>query len=267
MPPTFKSITKLGGSRVIIFGGTSGIGFAVAAAALEHGASVFVTSSKKDNVDSAVATLKSSYPGEEYHCRIAGAACDLSSPETLESNLIELFEAVTRPDATQEIQPIDHIVFTAGDLLKLVPLSESTAESIQASGVVRFLAPLLIGKLAPRYMRVSNRSSITLTSGSMARRPEKHWTVLAAYAAGNEGMRFGMGIDLAPIRVNVVAPGAVMTPLLERLPASEWERWRRQLLTEELGKAEDVAEAYIYSMKDRSATGALIDSSDGRLFS
>jgi NAD(P)-dependent dehydrogenase (short-subunit alcohol dehydrogenase family) len=73
-----------------------------------------------------------------------------------------------------------------------------------------------------------------------------------------------MGIDLAPIRVNVVAPGAVTTPLLERLPASEWERWRRQLLTQELGKAEDVAEVYINSMKDRSATGALID---GRLFS
>ncbi|GFF50403.1 hypothetical protein IFM46972_09039 [Aspergillus udagawae] len=212
MSPVFKSIRKLRDSRVIVFGGTSGIGFAVVAAALEHGATVFVTSSKKDN----------------------------------------------------EIQPIDHIVFTAGDLLKLVPLSESMAESNLASGVVRFLAPLLIGKLPPRYMSVSNRSSITLTSGSMGRRPEQHWTVLAAYAAANEGMRFGMGIDLAPIRVNVVAPGAVTTPLLERLPASEWERWRRQLLTEELGKAEDVAEVYINSMKDRSATGALID---GRLFS
>jgi NAD(P)-dependent dehydrogenase (short-subunit alcohol dehydrogenase family) len=148
--------------------------FAVAAAAFEHGATVFVTSSKKDNVDSALATLKSSYPGEEFHCRIAGAAYDLGSPETLESNLIELFEAAGRPNAAKEIQPIDHIVFTAGDLLKLVPLSESMAESILASGVVRFLAPLLIGKLAPQYMSVSNRSSITLTSGSMARRPEQH---------------------------------------------------------------------------------------------
>ncbi|KAF4185600.1 hypothetical protein CNMCM7927_006418 [Aspergillus lentulus] len=100
----------------------------------------------------------------------------------------------------------------------------------------------------------------------IARRPAQHWTVLAAHAAANEGVRFGMGMDLAPTRVNVVAPGAVTTPLLERLPASGWERWRRQLLTEELGKAEDVAQAYIYS-KDRSATGALIDSSDGRLFS
>ena len=95
----------------------------------------------------------------------------------------------------------------------------------------------------------------------MARRPDKGWSVLAAFASGQEGMRLGMGKDLAPIRINVVSPGVVQTPLLSRLSEEEKRRSQDVLLTGELGWPEDVAEAYIYSMKDRSATGALIDSS------
>ncbi|KAJ5404068.1 dehydrogenase with different specificitie [Penicillium cosmopolitanum] len=262
----FKSINKLQGSRVVLFGGTLGIGLAVAAAALEHGASVFVTSSKQAHVDSAISDLKQSYPTEEFYRRIDGAVCDLGSVETLEQNLVQLFERATNGSTDGMERLVDHVVFTAGDLLQVVPLQDSTAESIVKSGTVRFLAPLIIGKLAPRYLRISNRSSITITAGSMARRPDKGWSVLAAFASGQEGMRLGMGKDLAPIRVNVVSPGVVQTPLLSRLSEEDKRRWQDVLLTGELGWPEDVAEAYIYSMKDRSATGALIDSSDGRIF-
>ena len=252
---------------MVLFGGTSGIGFAVAAAALEQGASVFVTSSQAGNVEAAIAKLKSSYPGEEYHRRIAGAPCDLGIPDTLEQNLIQLFEKITQSGPNNEKHLIDHIVFTAGNLLRVVPLADSTAHSILNSGIVRFVAPLIIGKLARRYMNISNKSSITVTGGSMTRRPEDNWTILAAYASGTEGMRFGMAKDLAPIRVNAVAPGVVQTPLLANLTEKDKARWGTQLLTGELGWPEDTAEAYLYCMRDRSATGALIDSSDGRLFS
>ncbi|KAJ9348767.1 dehydrogenase with different specificitie [Paecilomyces variotii] len=261
----FKSINKLDGSFVLIFGGTKGIGLSVAAAALEHGASVFVTSSQEENVQRAITELKTTYHSSEFHHRISGAPCDLGSSDQLEDNLRKLFELASS-GLPNEKRLIDHIIFTAGDTLKVVPLNDSTPASILKSGTVRFLAPLIIGKLAAKYMRISNRSSITLTSGSMTRRPEADWTVLAAFASGTEGMRFGLSKDLAPIRVNVVAPGVVQTPLLARLPEQAKENWRKTLLTGELGWPEDVAEAYIYSMKDRSATGALVDSSDGRIF-
>jgi NAD(P)-dependent dehydrogenase (short-subunit alcohol dehydrogenase family) len=267
MSQNFKSINKLSGSCVVIFGGTSGIGLAVAAAALEHGASIFVPSSKKERVEGAVTQLKPSYLGDEFRHRIAGVACDLSEPDTLEQNLVLLFETVTHNALTGEKKLTDHIVFTAGNILRLVPIIDSIAISILNSAIIRFVAPLIIGKLATQYMCISNRSSITATGGSMTRRPEKHWSILAAYASGTEGMRFGLAKDLAPIRVNAVSPGSVQTPLLQRLPEEEKARWRSQLLTQEMGWPEDVAEAYIYSMKDRSATGALADSSDGRLFS
>lgn len=267
MSQQFKSINKLRDARVVVFGGTSGIGLAVAAAALEYGAWVLVTSSSKEKVDAAVAHLQSSYPDEHVRRRISGSPCDLGNPDTLEQNLISLFEQTTAPGGpTGDKQLIDHIVFTAGQQPVLVPLAESTASSILSSAVVRFVGPLIIGKLAPRFMRISPRSSITVTGGSMSRRPESHWSVLASYAAGTEGMRFGLAKDLAPIRVNAVAPGAVMTPLLQQLPAEDRVRWANELLTGELSRPEDVAEAYIYSMKDGAATGALIDSSAGRLF-
>ncbi|KAM5341306.1 hypothetical protein ACJ41O_014337 [Fusarium nematophilum] len=262
MSQQFKSINKLRDSRIIVFGGTSGIGLAVAAAALEHGAWVLVTSSNKEKVDAAVAHLKSTYPDGDIHRRISGSTCDLGNPDTLEQNLISLFEAATAPAGpTGEKQLIDHIVFTAGQEPVLVPLAESTASSILGSAVVRFVGPLIIGKLAPRYMRISNRFSITVTGGSMTRRPEIHWSVLASYAAGTEGMRFGLAKDLAPIRVNAVAPGVVVTPLMQQVSDEDRARWADELLTGELSQPEDVAEAYIYSMKDGAATGVLIDNS------
>lgn len=274
-----SSTNKLRGTRVVVIGGTSGIGLAVAAAAVEHGAWVLVASSKQENVDAAVAHLRkqaASQPAGPGMGHVSGAQCDLGNPDTMEENLIRLFEKATAPadgptttttTTGQKRQLVDHVVFTAGPPPVLVPLAESTATSILGSAVVRFVGPLMVGKLAPRYMNVSHRSSITVTGGSMTRRPESNWSVLASYAAGTEGMRFALARDLAPIRVNAVAPGAVVTPLVQQLPEEDRKRWLGQLLTGELSRPEDTAEAYVYSMKDWSSTGALIDSSAGRLFS
>lgn len=75
--PHLVSINKLTGTRVLVIGGTSGLGFAVARAALEHGASVLVASSRPEKVQSAVSRLRTLYPDEQFTTRIAGTTVDL----------------------------------------------------------------------------------------------------------------------------------------------------------------------------------------------
>ena len=78
-------------------------------------------------------------------------------------------------------------------------------------------------------------------------------------------MMRGMAVDLAPIRVNIVSPGAVVTELFDGAPEGTLERFRKATLTEQLGTPEDVAEAYLHAMKDGFMTGNVLVSDGGRI--
>ncbi|KAE8382160.1 hypothetical protein BDV26DRAFT_27628 [Aspergillus bertholletiae] len=277
------STNKLANTRVLIVGGTSGIGFAVARVALEHGASIIVASSKSDKVNSAITRLKSFYPDEEYTNRIAGTVCNLADRETLEANVVNLYNFATTPDAFPHAQRtqitgatdgkvlLDHVVMTAGDALGLLKPTDPTFDVpyIESSGTVRFIGSLILAKHAPSYVHQAPSSSLTFTSGVLTTRPAPGWTLVAATGSAIEGMARGLAVDLAPIRVNTVSPGAVLTEIFGTLETDNLEKMlemiRGQTLTGEIGKPEDVAEAYLYAMKDRFVTGELIRSNGGKL--
>jgi len=128
--------------------------------------------------------------------RISGYACDLSSPD-LEANIHHLF--------AQSGDKLDHVVFTAGDELAITKLEDATLERIQKAGLVRFYAPLLVAKHAVKHLNPGPASSITLTTGSVSEKPNKHWTVVASYATGLHGMIRNLALDLAPTRVNLIS--------------------------------------------------------------
>ena len=258
---TPKYTSKLRDTRVLVLGGTSGIGFCVAEAALEHGAQVCVSGSKQPKLDQAVSRLQSAYSDEAS--KVSGHVCDLSQPQDLESNLDSLLKTAAADGK------LDHIVFTAGDPLKIIPVAEATVESIQKIGNVRFLGPLLLAKLAPKYLSPGPLSSITLTGGSMSHKPTKGWTLIAAWGSGIEGITRGLAVDLAPLRVNMVSPGAVHTELFDDIPKERLEGvlqgFKDGTLVGKVGTPEDLAEAYLYSMKDHFVTGAILRSDGGRL--
>ncbi|KAB8071464.1 hypothetical protein BDV29DRAFT_179240 [Aspergillus leporis] len=273
------STNKLANTRVLIVGGTSGIGFAVARLALEHGASIIVASSQPQKVASAITRLKTYYPDPEYTARIAGTVCDLSDESTLESNILALYAFATDPNTfpaqqggtTEDKILLDHIVTTAGDALNLRTPTDPTFDVpyIKSTGTVRLVAGLILAKHAPAYVRNAPSSSLTFTSGVNTTRPMPGWTIGAAQGAAVEGMARGLALDLAPIRVNTVSPGAVLTELFGRLGKEGLEAFvevcKKGTLTGEIGRPEDVAEAYLYLMKDRFVTGALVHSHGGRL--
>lgn len=260
MSPT-KYTSKLHDSRVLIFGGTSGMGFCVAEAAIEHGADVCICGSKQAKLEGAISRLQAAYP--DSASKVSGHVCDLSQPDALESNLETALQFASADSM------IDHIVFTSGDAVNIVPIAEATVETILKTGNIRFLGPLILAKLAPKYLSAGPKSSITLTGGTMSHKPTKNWTLMAAWGSGIEGMTRGLAVDLAPIRVNMVSPGAVHTELFDDIPAERLDGvlqgFRDGTLLGTVGTPENLAEAYLYPMKDQFVTGKIIESDGGRL--
>ncbi|KAI4636596.1 hypothetical protein J4E83_001551 [Alternaria metachromatica] len=114
---------KLTDSRILVIGGTSGLGYSVAEACLENGALVTISSSNLSRIDAAVSKLKTAYPSaaDPKNPRIRGLAVDLGKPDTLEEELKTLLEK------TVESMPeskLDHVVFTAGDKLADIKLGD-----------------------------------------------------------------------------------------------------------------------------------------------
>ncbi|KAL1976462.1 hypothetical protein VTN31DRAFT_2744 [Thermomyces dupontii] len=260
-----KYVNKLAGARVIVFGGTSGLGFAVASAALEHGATVIVSSSKPEKVSNAIQRLKEAYADPDYHARIAGYPCDLGNRETVEQNLNSVLDKATE----NRTALLDHVVFTAGDQLEVRAVEDLSIEYINKVGNVRFITPLILAKLARKYMKIADSSSITLTTGVTQFRPVFQWSAILGYSSGVEGLRRSLSVELAPIRVNSVSPGAVKTELFDSLPKEmtvyAMEKFASGCLLNRLGRPEEVAEAYLYLMKDTFATGAMVLTDGGKL--
>jgi NAD(P)-dependent dehydrogenase (short-subunit alcohol dehydrogenase family) len=136
---------RLANTHVLILGGTSGIGFAVANLALSSGARVTISGSKQPKVDDKVEKLRSFYPNMPAS-NVAGYACDLLDKESMEANLQALLENVTEGGSKK----INHIAITAGDLGALPKVEDVTIESALGGLTTRFLAPALLIKIADR---------------------------------------------------------------------------------------------------------------------
>lgn len=258
-----KYASKLIDKKVLVLGGTSGLGFAVAEAAWEFGAKVTISGSRQPKVDHKLSEMKANNPAGDVS-KLQGFACDLGNKETLEGNLKSLFDQATDSGTTK----LDHIVFSAGDAPPVKPLAEVDVAYLHAAGLVRLVAPCIIGKLcaAHGYLKSSASSSITFTSGMSESKPGAgHSSMLAAFG-GIEVFTRGLAVDLAPVRVNCVAPGGVDTELAQAFGGeSLLNHFRERSTTKTVGKPEDVAEAYLYSMRDQFVTGTVIETNGGGL--
>ena len=76
---------------------------------------------------------------------------------------------------------IDHVVYTPGDALSMVPIDVMTSDIAKKAGQVRF-CPLLVATHAAKNLSAGPRSSITFTTGVVAERPLPEWPLVSAYA-------------------------------------------------------------------------------------
>jgi NAD(P)-dependent dehydrogenase (short-subunit alcohol dehydrogenase family) len=147
MSASFKYLHKLNGKRVLIFGGSPGFGFAVAEAAIEFGATIFISGSNPERLDTAVSRLKKQYPHASED-QIGFVAIDLANLDSLDSRLEELFDHVAKGGR----QKIDHIVFCfTADAIRNVPsLGETTIEDVNHVLRLRPFSPSILAKVVAR---------------------------------------------------------------------------------------------------------------------
>jgi len=249
---------KLKGDHVLVIGGSSGLGYAAAEAAHEHGSRITISSSSQKRLDDAISALKKSYPSASS--RVAGYPCNLADETTLENNVQELFK---------KVGSVDHVIFTAGDSLAQIPLQDATLAKIKQAGMVRFFAPIIVAKEAAKYLSPGPKSSITLTTGAVSERPIPGWAVVGAWAGGLHAMMRGLALDLKPVRVNLISPGTVDTEmwagLSEETKKAIFADTEGVMTTGKIGKAADVAEAYMYCLRDQNLTGSVISTNGGVL--
>jgi NAD(P)-dependent dehydrogenase (short-subunit alcohol dehydrogenase family) len=252
-----KHASKLAGKNILLIGGTSGIGFAVAEQALQDGANITISSSSKEKVSHSLDRLRTDYP--EQAGNVHSYVADLSSKDELEHTVEELLKYASRDS------PIDHVVFTAGNVPPLVPLASTSFDDVDALLVVRFYGAIALGKHAPKYMNPGKSSSITLTTGTQSQKPSL-W-LPPAVGSAVEGLMRGLAVTLAPIRVNAVSPGFILTELIDRLPQEmaqdAIEKHKQKSLTKDVGYPDDTAEAYLYLMRDSFATGSVVVTNGG----
>jgi NAD(P)-dependent dehydrogenase (short-subunit alcohol dehydrogenase family) len=221
--------------RVLVIGGSSGIGFAVAKAALEDGARVTIASSSAERVRAAVERLGD---GE-------GVRLDVTDEAAVEAYFAASGE-------------VDHIAFTAADWAQVDHTGLAGVDLAGAADLfrVRFWGALAVAKHAAT--RVRPGGSITLTNGMAAHRPQKGLAVAVAMAGAVEHLVLGLAVELAPIRVNGVCPGAIRTEAWDEVP-EDFRRVQEARLAGQLlprvGEPAEVAQAYVYLMRGGYTTG------------
>ncbi|KAF2164785.1 hypothetical protein M409DRAFT_56165 [Zasmidium cellare ATCC 36951] len=252
MPPN-----KLTGKHILFIGGSTGLGLAAAREALSSGTKVTLASSSQDKLNRALKDLSSDNPEGQTHSLVI----DLLRPD-IEHALNEL-----RTAAMEVHGPINHIVYTAGDWFPHVPLTDITENNFVQGARLRALVPMLLAKQVAQgaWLPRSRSSSLTFTGGNISQKPTPGFLLPAFIGAGMEGAVRAMALELAPIRVNIVAPGFVDTELWGEMRGLLAERQEGRVLTGKAGQAEDVAEAYLYLVKDGNITGQVIRSEGGAM--
>jgi NAD(P)-dependent dehydrogenase (short-subunit alcohol dehydrogenase family) len=228
----------LDGKRVVILGGTSGIGLAVARKAAGEGASIVIASSSDAKVDRALRQLSGS---------VAGLTIDLTQEDSIRSFFAGL-------------GAFDHLVYTAGEPLLSEPIETFSLERAQNFFGVRFWGAFLAVKHGAPLIR--NGGSIVLSSGMASRRSRKGWSIISSVCGATEAMTRALAVELAPLRVNLVCPGLVKTELWDSMSTEAreamYQRAEQNLLVGRPGEADDLAEAYLYLMKNGFSTGQVV---------
>lgn len=258
-----KIVNQLHGKKVVVLGGTSGLGFATASAVVEEGGTVVIASSNEGRVQKTIERLSDS--GTQYNAdksRVSGHTVNLAG-SGVEASLKAFFDKVGK---------FDHLVYTSADALAIGGLESTTYESIVKAGEIRLFSAILAVKTAVFGGYLNSGGSVILTTGSVAEKPLSGWSVVSSFAAALPGLARGLALDLSPknVRVNAVSPGPVMTEMWDSMPKEQRDGMMSHLasqsLTHRVATPVEVAQAYLYLLKDTNITGQTIGTNGGSFF-
>jgi NAD(P)-dependent dehydrogenase (short-subunit alcohol dehydrogenase family) len=234
---------SLNGKKVVLLGGSAGIGLATAKAVADEGATLIIVSSNQQRIDNA---LKELPEGSK------GYAIDLTNEQQVQNFFIQLGK-------------FDHLVYTAGENLQLNTLTDTAVADAKQFFNVRYWGAFTAVKYASPHINAGG--SITLTGGVASLRPGSGWSLGASICAAMEGFTRAMAIELAPVRVNLVSPGVVRTDLWANMTDTDREdmytHLGNTLPVKFVADAADIAQSYLYLIRQQYSTGQIVVADGG----
>jgi NAD(P)-dependent dehydrogenase (short-subunit alcohol dehydrogenase family) len=229
-------MSALGERKVVIVGGSSGIGLATARLCAARGARVAILSRSKSRLDDAARTIDGA---------VTVAPMDMRDRAVVDA----VFES---------LGAIDHLVLTAvaDELASRAHVRDLTVEQVERTfdklrGFVNVTRAAVAG--------LSKDGSVTIVTGASAERPPREgFSVLAAASGSLISFGKALALELAPIRVNVLMSGVVDTPIHAgaREVMKAWAE--RDLLVHRFGQPEDIAHAIEFLMTNPYVTAQTV---------
>ena len=221
--------------RVLIVGGSSGIGAAAAKVFAKEGARVLIVSRDAVKLERVVAEADTS----------------------LETAVLDITRNGDVEDFFASQDAFDHVVISAAQTAT-GPVRQLALENAIAAMDSKFWGAYRVAKAA----RINDGGSLTFVSGFLAIRPNRMSVLQGAINAALEALARGLALELAPVRVNTVSPGLIATPLWSRMDSSArdtmFESAAARLPVRRVGQAEDVAQAILYVASNGYATGSTV---------
>ncbi len=241
----------LEGSKVVVVGGSSGIGLGVARAALERGARVTLVGRSRERLAKARAAL-----GADTELAGRAGLALLVADVTREDDIVSMFD---------QVGTLDHLVVTAVTA-GYAPIATMDARVARSVIDVKLLAAVLLARHSHGHLRTGG--SITFTSGIAKDRPMAGGAVVAAVNGALGALARALALEMAPSRVNVVSPGWVETPVWDTLMGERktevWEQMARRLPVGRIGSPADLAAAYTFLMENGFTTGTTLHVDGGQ---
>ncbi|AOI98244.1 SDR family oxidoreductase [Burkholderia sp. LA-2-3-30-S1-D2] len=225
---------SLHGKKVLVVGGSSGIGAAAAKAFAQLG---------------AVVTIASRDPARGNADATPGAPVRTEALDITDTAAVDAFCA--------RIGQFDHVVISAAKTatgpVRALPLADA-----QAAMDSKFWGAYRVA----RSIDIAPGGSLTFVSGYLSVRPNASSVLQGAINAALEALARGLALELAPVRVNAVSPGLIATPLWDKLAPDARDAMyagaAQRLPARRVGQPEDVANAIVYLATTPYATGSTV---------
>jgi len=232
----------LKGKKVVVVGGSSGIGLSTAELAKREGADVIVASRNVAKLDAVAEKLN---------------AIAIPADVTSDDSVAKLF---------RNCGPVDHVVVTAAQL-RTGPFKTVSMEDVRSTMEGKFWGAWRVAKSA----EIRPGGSLTLVSGYLSIRPRPNSAIISVANGALESLARALALELAPVRVNAVSPGIIDTPIRAAMP----EQARREMLAQtaaklpvgRVGVGEDIARQILAFMTIGFATGSIVYLDGGGLVS
>jgi len=228
-------MNKLNAKKILIVGGSSGIGAATAQAFAQLGANVTIASRSQAKLDLVAKEIGS----------------DVSTAVLDTTNEVEV------DDFFASAGKFDHVVVTAAQTPG-GPIRQLALADAYAAMNSKFWGAYRVARAA----KIVEGGSLTLISGFLSVRPSTTSVLQGAINAALEALSRGLALELSPVRVNTVSPGLIATPLWSKLAddarQAMFDGAAARLPARRIGQPEDIANAIVYLATTPYATGSTV---------